>query len=249
MSAAPGIWAQLRAELSAAPARPRFWLRDDDAVVPTPALERLLELVASHAVPLGLAVIPANTGEAVAVRLSGEEMVTVLVHGWAHSNHAPPTEKKRELGLHRSVELVLGELSHGLARLRDLHGERLAPVLVPPWNRIDRALLGELPAIGFSALSVFGPATPAPLPLVNSTVDIMDWHGERGCRPHEAIIGDILAQLRGGLGRAGAQPIGLLTHHLVHDEAAWDFLERLFDATAGFVDWTDVRTLVAAHSP
>ena len=33
-----------------------------------------------------------------------------------------------------------------------------------------------------------------------------------------------------GGGRGGSrEPVGILTHHLVHDETAWVFLEGLFD--------------------
>ena len=52
-----------------------LWLRDDDAVEPTAALDRLLALAGRHSIPLTLAVIPAHAGEALAVRLSGEPLV------------------------------------------------------------------------------------------------------------------------------------------------------------------------------
>ena len=41
--------------------------------------------------------------------------------------------------------------------LETLFGARLEKVLVPPWNRIDEALLPRLPAVGFSGLSTYGP--------------------------------------------------------------------------------------------
>ena len=46
----------------------RFWLRDDDAVEPTAALDRLLG--AMNGMPLTLAVIPAFSGAALAARLA-----------------------------------------------------------------------------------------------------------------------------------------------------------------------------------
>ncbi len=39
-----------------------FWLRDDDAVEPTSALDRVLSLTGASAVPLTLAVIPQPAG-------------------------------------------------------------------------------------------------------------------------------------------------------------------------------------------
>lgn len=211
-----------------------LWLRDDDAVEPTPALERLLALAARHAVPVTLAVIPAFTGAALADRLAAAPEVEVTVHGWSHENFAPPREKKQELGAHRPAGDVLDLLEEGLARLRQLHGPRLVPVLVPPWNRIDTALVPRLGGIGYRALSVFGPERALGLPAVNTHVDVMDWRGTRGGRDSAALVADIVARLRAierpGAGAGGT--LGLLTHHLVHDETVWRFLEGLFVRTA-----------------
>ena len=119
----------------------RFWLRDDDAVDPTGALEQLLELGKQHAIPMTLAVIPARTGAALAERLQGEEGIIVAVHGWSHENHAPANEKKQELGPHRPLGAVTLELQQGFAFLRSRFPQRFVPVLVPPWNRLDPLLL------------------------------------------------------------------------------------------------------------
>ncbi|MDQ0456120.1 polysaccharide deacetylase family protein [Rhizobium paknamense] len=227
--------------------RVRFWLRDDDAVEPGPALERLLGLCRSHAVPVTLAVIPEQTGEALAERLCEEPQVTVAVHGWSHCNHAGAGEKKQELGAHRPLETVAAELAEGFVKLRDLHEGRFVPMLVPPWNRITPALLPLLPSRGFRALSTFGAEKPVPdqgaarLRLLNTHVDVMDWHGTRGGRPAEVLF----QELAGWMDR-GWPVIGLLTHHLVHDEAVWRFLEQLFSLTAGHsaVEWIDFKAML-----
>ena len=86
--------------------RPVFWLRDDDAVAPGAALDRLLGLTGRFEVPVALAVIPAHAGTALAERIADERLVTVVVHGWSHENHAPPGKKKQELGLHRPAGTV-----------------------------------------------------------------------------------------------------------------------------------------------
>lgn len=225
-----------------------FWLRDDDAVDPTPALDRLLDLTGEFAVPVTLAVIPAKTDGKLAVRLGEAPHATVAVHGWAHRNHAPANQKKQELGAHRPREAVLDELARGLSHVTRLHGARAVPMLVPPWNRIDPGVVSELGSIGFAALSVFGPPKPASLAVINSNVDIMDWHGTRGCRDHGLLIQAIIAQLQHAFD--GGQPVGLLTHHLVHDESAWLFLERLFAVTARAEAsaWLPIRTLIGCRS-
>lgn len=200
----------------------RFWLRDDDAEVPGAALDRLIGL--AEGLPLTLAVIPAATGAALASRLAGEAGISVAVHGWSHTNHAPPGEKSQELGAHRPPQVVLGELARGFARLSDLHGPRFVPLLVPPWNRIAPQVVEGLPALGFRALSVFGPERPGPLPMVNTHVDVIDWRGTRGGRPDAELVAEIVARMAVG-------PVGLLTHHRVHDAAVWSFLGRLLAVT------------------
>jgi hypothetical protein len=243
------IWRPLTAELSRwlqAGRTAEFWLRDDDAIEPTAALDRLLAMTTAHAVPVALAVSPAPTGAPLADRLAREDHVTVAVHGWSHENHAPPGAKKQELGPHRRRETVLAELSDGSARLQRLHAKRFAPLLVPPWNRVDRDLLPHLAGIGFSALSVFGAPRPSPIRLLNSTVDIMDWRGNRGGRDHAALVAEIVAQLELAF-RGEGGPVSLLSHHLVHDEVAWNFLDRLFEVTAasGACRWRSVGELLA----
>ncbi len=247
---ADGIaWDPLHRELDrwqAAGRVARFWLRDDDAVEPTPALETLMTLACQSGVPLTLAVIPGLTGEALAVRLAEETSVTVAVHGWSHTNHAGPQAKKQELGGERPAEVVLGELGEGFRLLERLHPARLVPVLVPPWNRIDPALIPALPGLGFAALSVYGRARQdGPVPLLNTHVDIIDWHGTRGGRSEAELVAELVAELRDRF--AGSdEPVGVLTHHLVHDTAAWDFLSALFAVTGGHpaVRWSPASELL-----
>lgn len=223
----------------------RFWLRDDDAVEPTEPLERLLALSARHAVPVALAVIPAFTGEALARRLAAAPEAEVAVHGWSHENFAPPGEKKRELGGDRPAGVVLASLEKGLSHLAGLHGPRLTPVLVPPWNRIDPALVPPLGGIGFRALSVFGPERNLGLTSVNTHVDVIDWHGTRGGRDTGVLVGEMVARLKAI--ESGEGTLGLLTHHLVHDETVWRFLEELFERTAWHPGcrWTRLSRIVA----
>ncbi|MDB5552788.1 MAG: carbohydrate esterase 4 superfamily protein [Rhizobium sp.] len=225
-------WAALQAELDrcrAAGKTARFWLRDDDAVEPTPELDRLLVLAEKHGTPLSLAVIPQHTGEVLARRLDIAKSVNVVVHGWSHKNLAGEGEKKQELGPHRDAGDALSELRAGFEKLRALYPAAFTPVLVPPWNRIVASLIPELEGIGFRALSVFGPEKQGPIRLVNTHADIMDWHGTRGGRMDEAILADIVKRL-GDMFVSGGT-MGLLTHHLVHDDAAWSFIDRLLAFT------------------
>lgn len=206
-----------------------LWLRDDDATQPSPALDRLLELSQRHSAPMTLAVIPHPTGAALATRLEKTRDIDVAVHGWAHQNHAGSDEKKRELGLHRPLEIVVGELEAGLQKLRSLHDQRFVPMLVPPWNRIDQAVIEHLPQVGYKALSVYGPEMPDSLPLLNTHVDVIDWRGTRGGKDHDVLFAETAARMRQAHVTGGMT--GILTHHLDHDESVWAFLQSLLSIT------------------
>ena len=230
-------WSDLANELDAWQAEGRIaslWWRDDDAAVPTPALDRLAGLAREHEVTVGLAVIPALAELSLAPWLESVR-AEVLQHGWAHRNHAAGGEKKSELGDGRDTRAAMGELTRGFGKLRVLAGDRFRPVLVPPWNRIDPVLVPTLPRIGFRGLTTFGPrcaASPAPgLMQTNCHVDVVDWRGGRGFvgpeRALAAVVGHLAARRKGSVD--AAEPTGLLTHHAVHDESAWDFCARLFE--------------------
>lgn len=243
-------WPTLTRELdrwAAAGRRATFWLRDDDAVQPTPALDRLLALSARHGVPPALAVIPALTDTRLADRLETGPNVRVVQHGWQHVNHAPASEKKQEFGAHRPLGVMLEEIARGRRRLAGLHGKRFVPVFVPPWNRIDSALAARLPETGITWLSAFGHKAMPGIRAVNTGIDVMDWHGTRGGRPHDALVGEIVSELT-RLFDTGRGAAGVLTHHLVHDETVWSFLDRLFALTTAHPGcaWLSIEALASA---
>ncbi len=240
-------WRILSEELDAWGAAGRvatLWWRDDDAVEPSAALERLLGLAAARDVPIALAAIPARASEALArgIETAGAR-VTLLQHGYAHRNHAPAAEKKVELGVDRRASAVLEELARGQARMTALFGLGSsglgwAPVLVPPWNRIAEGLVPELARLGFRGLSTYGAraaAEPVPgLVQINSHVDIMRWKVPRGFLGAAEALDLLAGHLRARrLGEAdAAEPSGLLSHHRAHDEACWAFLDELLGRLA-----------------
>jgi hypothetical protein len=208
-----------------------LWWRDDDAADHTAALDRLLALQQDASVPVALAVVPARATERLAQCLSGQGQVDVLQHGYAHLNHAPPTEKKVELGPHRPAMMVLGELGAGWLALERLLAARVLPVLVPPWNRIAPGLVPTLPEIGFRGLSTFGPRRRTRLRRlieVNTHVDLIDWKGSRGFVGEEAALGNLVKALAAAR-TVSEEPVGLLSHHLAMDEKAWDFLRSMWE--------------------
>jgi peptidoglycan/xylan/chitin deacetylase (PgdA/CDA1 family) len=226
-----------------------LWWRDDDATAPSAALERLLALGVGRA-PIALAVIPEPTGADLARRLATAPFARVLQHGWAHRNHRPPGERSAEYATDRPLATMTDELARGRAKLAELFGARCLPVLVPPWNRIDDAVIAALPALGLRFLSVFGPRAPGSAAIVNTHVDPIAWRAGRGFVGEAKALGELvhhLAARRTGAADA-AEPTGLLTHHLGHDDALWRFLDRLLARTAAHqaARWLDAREVFAA---
>lgn len=228
-----------------------FWWRDDDAVAASPDLEQLLELSHRHGVPLSLAVIPAALDPSLVTRLKAEEHVSVLAHGHSHANHAPPGIKKAEFGPHRPTDIMAEEAGHGLKILRDsFPTQQIAPVFVPPWNRMDPTLPPLLPALGYRALSTFAErhAAEAALGLaqINTHLDPIDWHGSRSLTPPTILISGLVAAIARRLRGETAEPIGLLTHHLVHDREIWNFCNILITRLKGSpsVTFADIRSLL-----
>ena len=209
-----------------------LWWRDDDAIDTGPALDRLFSLAGDTQTPLALAVVPAQATPALAARLADEPGVDVLQHGYAHTNHAPASEKTIELGMQRPAMMTLGELATGWMALERLFGTRALAVMVPPWNRIAPVLVPTLPEIGYRGLSTFGPR-PRVHPVrgllqVNTHVDLIDWKGGRVFAGQEAVLAGLvtaLARARSG----GEEPVGILSHHLAMDAEAWDFLRSLWE--------------------
>lgn len=233
-------WAALQRELDAwaeAGRSATLWWRDDDAEAPGPALERLLALAARHEVAPALAVVPAGAGRPLGDRLGACPDVFVLCHGLTHRNLAPGDARKSEFGAGRPVREMLADVAAGWHCLRQLFGAQALPVLVPPWNRVAPALLPRLPDAGIRGLSTLGAraaAEPAPgLLQVNCHVDLVDWRGGRCFVGEAAALEALRAHFVGRRdGRyEAAEPSGIMSHHLVHDAEAWDFLERLLETT------------------
>ncbi|HVW55716.1 MAG TPA: polysaccharide deacetylase family protein [Rhizobiaceae bacterium] len=206
---------------------PRFWLRDDDAARPSAELERLIAAIREFDVPLLLAVIPMLADAELAERLRPEPLVTPCVHGYAHQRQNAGPAPAIELGGDRSPDVVLAELSAGRERLRQLFGDRLSGILVPPWNRIAPDVAARIHERGFTGLSTNSwHVNGTLLPELNTQIDIVDWANGRQGHSLEWAAGELLRRLWQARERGGA-PLGILTHHLVMDDQAWRILRDL----------------------
>ncbi|ORE89831.1 hypothetical protein ATO4_23342 [Aurantimonas sp. 22II-16-19i] len=222
-----------------------LWWRDDDAAAATPQLARLVGAARRHRLPIAIAAVPAAMTADLVGALAAPG-ITVLQHGYAHTNHAGPGRRAVECGGERPLETVLAELGDGMRILMRTFGASFLPFLVPPWNRIDPAVAAALPQQGYLGLSGFGPrhyqgpggegstedaplVLPPRLAAINAHLDLLTWKGGPAFAGAEKLIRLLAERLRDRrLGLTDPdEPLGILTHHLDHDEATWSFLERL----------------------
>ncbi len=222
-----------------------LWWRDDDAIAPTPALDRLLSLAEGFGAPLHLAVIPGLAEDALAERLQDAQHIFAIPHGWQHQNHAPAEEKKAEFGAHRPAKIMLDEVARGWRRIGKMFGPQALPVFAPPWNRVSPAVIEGLAGVGLAAISTFLPRQtkyPSPnLLQVNTHFDPVAWRAGGGLMDPAALAAEFVVQLTERReGRAdNAEPFGLLTHHLAHDERVWSFTAALVEVLTqcGVANW------------
>jgi hypothetical protein len=234
----------------------RFWWRDDDAIEPTPALTRLLDLSDAHGIAVAVAVVPASASLRLPAVFGPRKRAAVLQHGYAHRNHAAQGNPAVECGGERPVDDVIEELATGMRRLEEVLGDRAEPILAAPWNRIERPVLERLHEAGFRGASAYGPRRQMlvarnDVVLANAHVDPINWR-ERRFAGREKALSSFLGELRARRETSAdkAEPIGLLTHHLDHDEDLWIFLEAFFQATArhSAARWIDVGEAFASPS-
>ncbi len=233
----------LRLELRrwrAAGRRPVLWWRDDDAREDSPALRRLLAMAASTGAPLTLAVIPDGDRSGLAPLLA--EGVTVAQHGVDHRNRREEGGSG-EFAPDTDLDTITAALARGWSRLAGLPGA--LKLFVPPWNAIHPALPQALADAGYVGWSAWAQARPGGSPLrIDCHLDLMRWGGGARFRGKGAFLGRftrLLAERRRG--EAWDDPIGVLSHHLDHDEAAWAFLAGLL--VRRDLDWRGLPELLA----
>ena len=226
-------WEDLEAELAIWRAEGLdlpLWWRDDDATRMTAELEQLMGLATDLALPVHLAVIPQAAQSALAAACADHPHVVPVIHGWAHENHAPVGQKKAEFGHPRAD--AENELNDALSKMRGLFGPALLEMFVPPWNRVDPSLAPKLLQLGYVVLSTYLPRkqrdAAAGLRQINTHLDPIDWHASRSLHDEAGLLARLVALLQER--RAGhtdaREPLGFLTHHLVHDPAIWGFTKR-----------------------
>lgn len=204
-----------------------IWWRDDDAVARTAAFDRLAELGQELGVPVHIAVIPDLVEASLPPLFDGEQALVPMVHGWRHQRHFLNGKKDTEFGIRRPDDGL--ETALALDRMREHFGNQLLPVFVPPWNMIADSLLPVLGQQGYIGVSTFAPRKTRlaadGLVQINTHLDPIDWRGTRGLVDPDALVALLVKYIRQRM--EGQQdpdePLGFLTHHLVHTEDVWAF--------------------------
>ncbi len=223
--------------------KPCIWWRDDDAREPSPALDRLLAL--ADGLPLSLAITPDGDLEGLARRLSGVRDLTLSQHGVDHRNCRAPGADPNEHAPGTSPSAIAERIADGRSRME---AAGLAPrFYTPPWNQIDEVLPEALVQAGFSSLSAAAGRTTPDFSRLDSDLDILRWKPAPRFRGDGRVILSLVDRLRDRR-RAGdfTTPIGLLTHHLAHDEYAWAFLEGFLKLARARFAWVSFEAWAAA---
>ena len=135
-------------------------------------------------------------------------------------------DKKIELGGVADLGALTDRLGAGFRVLDDRFGHKFLRVLVPPWNRISAEITPLLGDLGFVGLSTFGKEQPPAdrrVRWVNTHLDLVHW----GANPIPLTFDESVTRLTDLLLNRRLWRVGLLTHHLVMDDAAFLALDRL----------------------
>lgn len=220
-----------------------IWWRDDDAIDHTENLERLLKLSEHLGVPVHLAIVPQQATTALAEAVFPLSHIIPVVHGWSHTSHTNQAGNNNEFSDERPLKSRVKDVALGLERVQSLFGGRAVPMFVPPWNRFGASLIPELEQIGYQFISTSGARQTrfigSNMEQINIHFDPIAWRRHRNLKNPAKLLAQIceyLADRR--LGRIdNTEPFGMLTHHLVHREIIWEFVEQFWqELTEGPVE-------------
>jgi hypothetical protein len=269
------VWDDARRELDCwadAGLTAKFWVRDDDASEITPNLERLSDLATKHNIRIGLAVIPGNIAANLSDFLGNNtRQFYPMCHGWKHVNHNQ-RNKPAEFGPDRPISSMITDAQSALSLFNGSFGA-LKVIFVPPFNRVTPALIKALPNIGFFGTSLMpnylerkmlqlgarlnlSAAIKVPdfsdSPRIDVHLDVINWR-TKTAQATKTIANNLVQQLRGRrLGLVAVdKPIGLLTHHLAHNEGIWRACNEVLEflRSCKSVEFIDVAKWADECSP
>jgi predicted deacetylase len=195
-----------------------FFFRDDDAGWANDHLFALLDRFAAYDVPIDLAVIPRAVDSPLAAVLQSRvdrnpQLLGLHQHGYAHANHEP-TGRKCEFGPSRAAIVQWADIATGQSVLQNQFGPALDSIFTPPWNRVSQCTIDCLIELGFAALSRDASAMSFHTRELKEINVALDWQKKRSAD----AIGNALATCIADSAASG-QPIGVMLHHAVMDDA------------------------------
>lgn len=210
---------------------PVLWWRDDDARAPTDALGSLLALARRHGAPLTLAAIAGPQLPQLVQQIKVEPDVEIAVHGFKHVNRQPKGRGFGEVVAEDGLEWVRAQLR---ATVMAFHRAGAQPTLfVPPWNNLAPQLIEAIEGSPITAISAFDQERGRceGVPRLDAHLDVLRWKGGGRFRGRWRFLSRMRRLMtKRRLSENWDEPMGLLTHHLDHDEATWAFLEDFLAA-------------------
>ena len=111
----------------------------------------------------------------------------------------------------------------------------------PPAERHDPRVVRRRPESAGYGKHDREPQPVAGLARLDTHIDPVDWHAGRGLHPPPALLAKLAERVErlAGFPPGPAAPTGILTHHLVHDDATFAFVDALlhFLARGGLTRW------------
>ena len=207
-----------------------IFFRADDVAAPGRNFAKLMDIFRRHRVPLCLAVVPAwLTGKRwqylKGLGANESSLWCWHQHGWRHANHEV-TGKKQEFGEARSTAQIIRDLTRGKRRLENIMTGAFYPVFTPPWNRCSARTLQALKKLGYEAVSRSSggkPPSPAGLPDICVNVDLHTRREKNPAAGWQNLLGELEQAAATGF-------CGIMIHHQLMNDAAFDFLEILLKA-------------------
>ena len=216
----------------------KFWWRDDDVFDSTEELKELISFSCLNKMPVNLAVIPKKLSNEAIKLIKQNSHISVVQHGYSHTNYANVGEPLNEFGHHRSLDTQLKEIRIGFDKLKTSFGNQFVPVFVPPWGHIADSVIEQISTIGIKGISMIGHHDKIYPNLINNNVhvDIHSWKTESdssyevNIRSYNQIIDDIFNKIKIEKSDDECLTIGILTHSQIMGNNDWHIFGKLVKA-------------------
>jgi len=204
-----------------------LFFRNDDVDEDDLSLRTMMDLFSRYQIPLNLQIIPGRLTPACikTIDRAWSNLLELNQHGWMHVNHEH-LGRKYEFGPSRSFDQQYLDIENGKKILEEAFGSAFSPVFTPPWNRCTIETFRAVDRLGFQVLSRFQGDSPAggyKFHEVSVTLDLYRWQGGAAIKSPIELLDELILQLE------KLPRIGIMLHHKVMDEEAYELLSLLLD--------------------